>query len=80
MSLAARLRQLESKIQPVSNPPEYRFDLGWFWRNPGLEPIAIRESTSANGHSQVEVMCQILGVEPREFKRELQRVAYSGRQ
>jgi len=76
MGLENRLRQLESKIQPVNSIPEHQFDLDQSIEHLGLVPVTVRELATSKGSSLVEAMCEMLGIEVREFKRDLQEASY----
>ena len=69
MGLEARLRQLESKVIPANIQREVHFDWDQFVLNLRLDPDAMRELARAKGSSLVELTCEMLGIEPREFKR-----------
>ena len=75
MALEGRLRQLESRIRPAYTIPEYHFDLDQCIERLGLAPVAVRELASSKGSSLIEAMCEMLGIEVREFKNELRDVA-----
>ena len=74
MGLEARLKQLESKGKPA-NMLERRPDLDKYITHLGLVPAAVRELARSNGSSLVVAMCEMLGIDHREFKRELKKVA-----
>lgn len=44
-------------------------------RHLGLDPVAVRESARNTGRSIVEVICEMIGIEPREFVRLLKERA-----
>ena len=71
MGLENRLRQLESKIQPVNSIPEYHIDLDQCISHMGLVPATVRELATSKGSSLIEAICEMLGIEVREFKQEL---------
>ena len=75
MNLENRLRQLESKIKLTNYGPEKPFDIDLYVTRLGLDPRAVRESARSTGKSIVEVMCGILGIEPRAFIRLLREKA-----
>jgi hypothetical protein len=79
MGLEARLRRLESKVIPANTQPEQNIDLDQCIAQLGLVPVAVRESAQSKGSSLVEVMCEMLGIKAREFKRQLQEAAKLGR-
>ena len=71
MGLENRLRQLESKVRPAYTIPEYHFDLDRCIEHLGLAPVAVHELASGKGSSLIEAICEMLGIEVREFKQEL---------
>ena len=75
MGLEARLRQLESKVRPANTAPEPHIDLDQCLARLGLVPVAVRELARSKGSSLAEATCEMFGIEPREFKRELQEAA-----
>ena len=75
MGLEARLRQLESKIRPANTAPEHQIDLDQCIAHLGLAQAAVRELARSKGSSLVAATCEMLGIEPREFKRELHEAA-----
>lgn len=76
MNLEGRLKQLESKVKPANTaPPEHHIDLDQCIIQLGLDPAEVRESAQSKGSSLVEVMCEMIGIEPREFKRQLQEAS-----
>lgn len=79
MGLDARLRNLESKVIAAVREPAHSFDLDRYLVSLGLVPSAVRELAHNKDCSLVEAMCEMLGVEPREFKRELQEAANRAR-
>jgi len=72
MGLEARLKRLELKVRPASIAPEHRIDLDQCIASLGLVPADVREVARSRGSSLVEVMCEMLKIEAREFKRLLQ--------
>ena len=68
MGLAARLKQIELKLRPVTIVPERLFDIDQCIVHLGLDPVAVRESARNIGRSIVEVICEVNGIEPREFQ------------
>lgn len=79
MGLEARLKQLESKIRPTNTAPEQHIDLNQCVVRLGLVPAAVRELARSKGSSLAEATSEMLGIEVREFKRQLQKAAYSVR-
>ena len=71
MGLENRLRQLESKIQPVNSIPEHQFDIDRWIEKLGLVPATVHELANNKGSSLIEAICEMLGIEVREFKQEL---------
>ena len=72
MGLEARLRRLESKVIPANTQLEDEFDWDQFVSRLGLQPATVREVARSKGSSLVEATCEMLGIEPREFKSWLQ--------
>ena len=79
MGLEARLRQLELKIRPVNNTPERTFDIDQFIIHLGLDPTAARESAHRTKSSLAVAISTMLGMEPREFARQIREMANGGR-
>ena len=75
MGLEDRLKRLESKVRPANAALEHHIDLDQCITRLGLVPAAVRESARSKGSSLVEAMCEMLGIDVREFKRELQEAA-----
>lgn len=75
MSLASRLRQIELKIRPMNTVQEHLLDIDQCISHMGFDPAALRESAHNTGKSVVETMCEIIGIEPREFLRILREKA-----
>jgi len=71
MTLANRLKQLESKIRPVWAEEDRHFGFDGYVSRLGLEPAAVRELAQSKGRSLIEAMCEMLGIEVREFMRQL---------
>ena len=72
MGLEGRLRQLESKMRSRRTICwDMRVGGDEVIRHLGLDPAALRESAHHTGKSVVETMCEIIGIEPREFARML---------
>jgi hypothetical protein len=69
MSLENRLKQLESKIKLATTMTEQPLDTDQCIRHLGLDPVAVRDAARNNHCSIVETMCEMLGIEPREFVR-----------
>ena len=69
MSLENRLKQLESKIRLANSMAEQLPDTDQCIRHLGLDPVAVRDSAHSTGKSVVEVVCEKIGIEPREFQR-----------
>lgn len=79
MGIEARLKQLESKIKPTNTAQEQHIDLNQCVLGLGLAPANVRELSCSKGGSLVEAMCELLGIELGEFKRQLLETAYSVR-
>jgi hypothetical protein len=69
MSLENRLKQLESKIRLANSMAEKLPDTDQCIRHLGLDPVAVRASARTTGRSIVEIICEKIGIEPREFQR-----------
>jgi len=69
MSLENRLKQLESKIRLANSMAEKLPDTDQCIRHLGLDPVSVRASAHSTGKSVVEVICEKIGIEPREFQR-----------
>ena len=75
MRLEGRLRQLESKMRSSNPLLEHSINTDEVIRHLGFDPAALRESAHNTGKSVVETMCEIIGIEPREFERILREKA-----
>jgi hypothetical protein len=75
MNFNQRLKQLEMAFKPRNIIPEPQFDFEQFVCRLGLEPSAVHESSVSRGFSLIEAMCEMLEVDVREFKRDLQEAA-----
>lgn len=75
MSLENRLKQLESKMRLANLMNEQLPDIDQCIIHLGLDPVVVRESAQNTGTSIVEVICEKIGVEPREFQRLLKEKA-----
>jgi deoxyadenosine/deoxycytidine kinase len=69
MSLENRLKQLESILRSRETMLGRSVSTDDVIRHMGLDPVAVRESARNTGRSIVEIMCEMLGIEPREFVR-----------
>ena len=69
MGLEDRLKQLESKVSSRNILLEHSFDPDECIAHLGLDPAAVRESSHTIGKSVVEIICGMIGIEPREFVR-----------
>ena len=69
MGLEARLKQLESILSSRKTMFVSWVSTDDVIRHMGLDPVAARESAHATGKSVVEIICEKIGVEPREFQR-----------
>jgi hypothetical protein len=79
VGLEARLKQLELKIRPTNTALEQHIDLDQCVARLGLVPATVRELARSKGSSLAEATSEMLGIDVREFKRQLQRAAYSVR-
>jgi len=68
VGLENRLIRLESKVRPISKVSEHFLDFDLFIEHLGLVPAAVHELALRKGSSLVEAMCEMLGIEVREFK------------
>lgn len=75
MGLEGRLKRLESKVRPAHIAPEHRVDLDQCIASLGLVPAAVRELAGRKGSSLVEATCEMLSIDVRQFKHELQEAA-----
>lgn len=75
MGLAARLKQMELKLRPVTTAPEHVFDIDQCIVHLGLDPAAVRESALRTGSSLAEAISLSFGIEPKEFARLLKEKA-----
>ena len=75
MGLDSRLRILESKVKPKRTPLAPRVDIDQCMTSLGLIPEAVRELACSKGSNLAEAMAEMLGIEFREFKREMIRRA-----
>ncbi len=71
MGLEGRLRQLESKMRSRRTIVGHSVGADEVIRHLGFDPAALRESAHHTGKSVVETMCEIIGIETREFARML---------
>jgi hypothetical protein len=79
MTLASRLKQLESKIRPAEPLEEPHFSFDEYVPRLGLEPAAVRELARSKGSSLIQAMCEMLGIEVRDFMHELREKMGLGR-
>jgi len=79
MGLAARLKQIELKLRPVTTAPERPFDIDQCIVHLGLDPATVRESACRTGSSLAGAVCVMLDIEPSEFARQLKEKVNSGR-
>jgi len=68
LGLEVRLRQLELKMNSWSSLPEHSVNTDEVIRHLVFDPASLRESAHHMGNSVVETMCEIIGIEPREFE------------
>ena len=69
MKLDARLKQLESILSSRKTMLGQSVSTDDVIRHMGLDPVVVRESAQNTGRSIVEVICEKIGIEPREFQR-----------
>ena len=75
MGREGRLKQLESRFSSRNILLEHSYDPDGVIKHLGLDPVAVRESVRNEGKSVVEVICEKIGIEPREFQRLLREKA-----
>jgi hypothetical protein len=71
----ARLSQFESKVRPSNTTPQHHVDLDQCVLRLGLVPSAVRVVDLWQGRQSGRSNHEILGIELREFKRELEDAA-----
>jgi len=69
MGLETRLKQLESMSSSRKIMLGHSVGSDDVIRHMGFDPVALRESAHTTGKSVVEVICEMIGIEPREFQR-----------
>jgi len=69
MGLETRLKQLESMLSSRKIMLGHSVGSDDVIRHMGFDPVALRESAHTTGKSVVEVICEMIGIEPREFQR-----------
>ena len=69
MSLENRLKQLESILSSRETMLGQSVSTDDVIRHMGLDPVAVREFARNTGRSIIEVICEKIGIEPREFQR-----------
>jgi len=69
MRLEARLKQLESRISSRKTMFVSSVSTDDVIRHMGFDPVAVRESAHSTRKSVVEIICEMIGIEPREFHR-----------
>jgi len=75
MKLDARLKQLELTLSSRNMLLDHSYDPDDLIKHLGLDPVAVRESARNTGRSIFEVICEMIGIEPREFLRILREKA-----
>jgi len=75
MGLEGRLRQLELKMRSSNPLPEHVVNADEIIRHLGFDPAALRELADNTGKRVVQTMCEIIGIEPREFELMLRKKA-----
>ena len=68
MGLETRLKQLESMLSSRKLMFENSVGTDDVIKHMGFDPVAVRESAHNTGRSIVEVLCEMIGIEPREFQ------------
>ena len=68
MGLETRLKQLESMLSSRKLIFENSVGTDDVIKHMGFDPVAVRESARNTGRSIVEVICEVIGIEPREFQ------------
>jgi hypothetical protein len=69
LGLDGRLKQLESILNSRKTMLDHSVGTDDVIRHMGFDPVAVRESARNTGRSIVEVICEKIGIEPREFQR-----------
>ncbi len=79
MSLDVRLKQLESVLSSRKTMLDHSVSTDDVIKHLGFDPATVRESAHSTGKSVVEVICEMIGIEPREFQRILREKINLGR-
>ena len=79
MGLENRLTRLELKMRPDVPATRVTFNIDDCIKKLGLDPTAIRESVCGTRSSLAEAISTALGIEPREFARQIKARANCGR-
>jgi hypothetical protein len=79
MNLENRLNHLELKIRATILVVEVSFNTDNCIKKLGLDPTGIRESVCGTRSSLAEAISAALGIEPREFARQIKVRANCGR-
>ena len=69
MGLETRLKQLESMLSSRKLMFENSVGTDDVIKHMGFVPVIVRESAHSTGKSVVEVICEKICIEPREFQR-----------
>ena len=69
MGLEARLNQFESILSSRKTMFDHAIGTDDVIRHMGFDPVATREAAHVTGKSVVEIICEKIGMEPREFQR-----------
>ena len=69
MGLEARLKQLESILSSRKTMFDHSVGTDDVIKHMGFDPVAVRESARSTDKSIVEIICETIGMEPREFQR-----------
>jgi len=75
MGLEGRLKQLESRFSSRNILLEHSYDPDGVIKHLGFDPAALRELADNTGKRVVQTMCEIIGIEPREFELMLRKKA-----
>ena len=75
MGLEDRLKRLESKVKAQNAVLEPHIDIDQCIAHLGLDPAIVRDTAHSNHSNLAEAMCEMLGIELKEFKRHLREVA-----
>ncbi len=74
MNLENRVKVVETKIHSKKKLEQPQFDLDGYFRRVGLDPDEVRATSLATNNSLMGTMCEMVGVDVREFKNELRKL------